>query len=44
MVEGKDDRAVTYENSETGFSSRRIVKCVDRLVYISDTKIDEGHQ
>jgi len=44
MVEGKDDEAVTYENSETGFGSLRIVKDVDRLIYISDTNMEEGHR
>ena len=33
MVEGKNDYAVTYVNSETGFDSLRIVKGVDRLIY-----------
>jgi len=42
MVEGKNDKAVTNENSETGFGSLRIVKGVDRLIYISDTDIEEG--
>jgi len=35
MVEGKDDKAVTYVNSETGFGSLRIVKGMDSLIYIS---------
>jgi hypothetical protein len=39
MVEGKDDKAVTYENSETGFGSHRIVKGVDCLIYIGDTDV-----
>jgi hypothetical protein len=43
MVEGKNDTAVTYENSETGFGSSRIVKGIDRLIYISDTDMEEGH-
>jgi hypothetical protein len=44
MVEGKDDKAVTYVNSETRFGSLRIVKGVDRLIYISDTDTEEGHR
>ena len=41
MVQGKDDKAVTYVNSQTGFRSLRIVKGVDRLIYIGDTDIEE---
>jgi len=44
MVGGKDDKAVTYVNSETGFGSLRIVKGVDRLIDISDTDMEEGHR
>jgi len=44
MVEGNDDEAVTNLNSETGFGSLRIVKGVDRLIYISNTDMEEGHQ
>jgi len=44
MVESKDDKAVTYVHSKTGFGSLRIVKGVDRLIYISDTDMEEGHQ
>ena len=44
MVEGKDDEAVTCVNSETGFASLRIVKGVDRLIYISDTDMEERHR
>jgi len=44
MVEGMDDKAVTYVNSETDFGSLRIVKGVDRLIYISDTDMEEGHR
>ena len=33
MVEGKNDEAVTYETSEAGFGSLRIVKGVDWLIY-----------
>jgi hypothetical protein len=44
MVEGKDDVAVTYVNSKTGSDSLRIVKGVNRLIYISNTEVEEGHQ
>jgi hypothetical protein len=44
MVEGKDDEAVTYVNSERGSDSLRIVKSVNRLIYISDTDMEEGYQ
>jgi len=44
MVEGKDDEAVTYVNSETGFGNLRIVKRVYRLIYINDTDMEEGHR
>ena len=44
MGEGKDDKAVTNENSETGFCSLRILEGVDYLIYISDTDIEEGHR
>jgi hypothetical protein len=37
-------KAATYENTETGFDSLRIVKGVDRLIYISDTDMEEGHR
>jgi hypothetical protein len=37
-------KAVTYENSETGLGSLRVVKGVDRLIYISDTNMEEGHR
>jgi hypothetical protein len=43
MVESKDDKAVTYVNSETGFGSVMIVKGVDRLIYISNIDMEEGH-
>jgi len=43
MVESKDDKRSTYENSETGFGSLRIVEAVDRLIYISNTNMEEGH-
>jgi hypothetical protein len=43
VIHGKDDKAVTYVNSETGFGSLRIVKGVHRLIYISDTDMEEGH-
>ena len=42
MVETKDDKGSTHENSETGFGSLRIVNGVDRLIYISDTNMEEG--
>jgi len=44
MVEAKDEEAVTYVNSETGFGSFTIVKGVDRVRYINDTDMEEGHQ
>jgi len=44
MVEGNDVQSGMYVNSETGFASRRIVKGVDRLLYISDTDMEEGHR
>jgi len=44
MVEAKDDKAVTYVNSKTGFGRLGIVLGVDRLKYISDTYMEEGHQ
>jgi len=44
MVEGRMTKAVANENSKTGFGSLRIVKGVDRLIYISDTDMEEGHQ
>jgi hypothetical protein len=44
MVESKDGKAVTYENCETDVRNLRIVKGVDRLIYISDTDMEEGHQ
>ena len=44
MVESNDDKAVTYENSQTGFGSLRIVMGVDRLIYICDTDIEDGHR
>jgi hypothetical protein len=37
-------KTVTCENSETGFGSLRIVNGVDRLIYISDTDMEEGHR
>jgi hypothetical protein len=44
MVECEDDKEVTYLNSETGFGSLRIVNGVDRMIYISDTNIQERHR
>ena len=41
MVEDKDDEAVTYVNSKTGFVRLRIAKGVNRLIYISNTNIEE---
>jgi hypothetical protein len=37
-------KAVTYDNSETGFCSLRIVMGVGRLIYITDTDLEEGHR
>jgi len=37
-------KAVTYENSKTGFGSLRIVKGVDRLIYISDSDMQKGQR
>jgi len=44
MVEEKDDKAVMYVNSETGFGSLRIVKGLEHLMYISDSDMVEGHR
>jgi len=44
MVEAKDDEAVMYVNSEAGFRSLRIANGVDRLIYISNTDMEEGHR
>jgi len=44
MVQGNDDNAVTYLNSEAGLDSLRMVKAVDHLIYISDTDIKERHR
>jgi hypothetical protein len=44
MIKTKDEEGVTYANSETGFGSLRIVKDVDRLIYISDTEMEKGHR
>jgi hypothetical protein len=43
MVEGKNDEAVMYVISETGFGSIRIVKGVDCRIYISDTNMGKGY-
>jgi hypothetical protein len=43
MVEGKDDEAVMYVISETGFASHRMFEGVDCRIYISDTDIGEEH-
>jgi len=44
MVESKNDEAVMYVKSETGFCNFRIVKGVDHLIYISNTDMEERHQ
>jgi len=44
MVETQDDEVGMYVNSETGFGSLRIIKCVGRLIYISDTDMEEEHR
>jgi len=44
IVEFKDDKGITYINTETGFDSLRIVKGVDHLIYISDTDMENGHR
>jgi len=44
MVEARMTKAVTNENSVTDFDSLRIVKSVDRQMYISDTDKEEGHR
>jgi hypothetical protein len=44
MVEGKDDEAVMYVNSKTGFGSFRADKSVDHLRYMGDTDMEEGHR
>jgi len=41
MVEDKDEEAVMYVNSKTGFGSLWIVKGVDHLIYISETDMEE---
>jgi len=43
MVEGKDDTALMYVTTETGFGSFRIVNSVDHLIYISNTNMEEEH-
>jgi hypothetical protein len=37
VVAGKDDKAVTYVNSKTGFCCLRIVHDVNRLIDVNDT-------
>jgi len=44
MVDGKDDEGATCVNSKAGFGSPRIVKGVNRLIYISDTDMEEEHR
>jgi hypothetical protein len=39
----KDHKGSTYVNSEVGFGSVRIANDVDRVIYISDTVMEEGH-
>ena len=41
MIDSKDDVAVTYVNSKTGFGSLRIIQYVDHLIYISNTNMEE---
>jgi hypothetical protein len=36
-------KMVTYENSEAGIGSLRIVKGIDRQIYISDPDMKDGH-
>jgi len=43
MVEDKNDEAVIYVNSKTGFNSDRIVKCVDYQINISNTDMEEEY-
>jgi hypothetical protein len=43
MVDGKDDKALRYVNSETGFGCLRIVIGVDCLIYIIDTDMEEEY-
>jgi hypothetical protein len=43
MVEGKKYKVVAYMNCNAGVGSLRIVKSVDRLIYISDTNMEERH-
>jgi hypothetical protein len=44
MVEARMTKAVTNENSESGLGSLRIVKGMDRLIYINHTDMEEGHR
>jgi len=44
MVKERMTKAVMNENPETGFGSPRIVKGVDRLIYISNTDMGKGHR
>jgi hypothetical protein len=44
LVHCMDDEAVTSVNSETGFGSLRMVKGADRLIYISNHEMAEGHR
>jgi len=42
MVEARMTKAIMNENSKIGFGNLRIGKGVDRLVYISDSDMEEG--
>jgi len=42
IVQGKDNEAVMYGNSETGSHSLMMVKSVDCLTYVCDTYMEEG--
>ena len=43
MVDGKDDKAVMYVNSETGFGSHSILQGVDLSINMRDTNMRQGH-
>jgi len=44
MTEGKDAETIPYVNSGTCFGNVRIDKGVDRLIYICDTNMEDGHR
>jgi hypothetical protein len=44
MVKGKDDEAVMNVHYETGYDNLWMVKGVDRLRYIRDTKMEDKHR